>query len=349
MEDENKEKIAHEIIKVLYSRFISFPEDATNNRNAPFHKAFLTAFSDKFKNKVSDIPFFISLSSWLQGLNTTLGQTFFENVAHILCNGDKREFTSKKLGNIKIYKHQKDNCNAIITDLSVGNNKPNKIVENELLFKDDNDELVNSIDFSADVFIEEDENIIAIELKSVRPNSGEMRGEKQKILEGKSALYKKYTPKNISFYIGFPFDPTSEEIKPTEYDKNRFMESIINMKKYFANDEVLLSSELWDFLSEKKNTMIEILSQINKIATIEFMDKYSFINDSNNRLSTNRERYKKILIEWDLVSELEIFNNEDKIFEAIKKEKKLKRVYYQNIFKDGEYNIDRYLKLNNLI
>ena len=51
MEDENKEKIAHEIIKVLYSRFISFPEDATNNRNAPFHKAFLTAFSDKFKDR----------------------------------------------------------------------------------------------------------------------------------------------------------------------------------------------------------------------------------------------------------------------------------------------------------
>ena len=88
------------------------------------------------------------------------------------------------------------------------------------------------------------------------------------------------------------------------------------------------------FFVQKKNTMIEILSQINKIATIEFMDKYSFINDSNNRLSTNRERYKKILIEWDLVSELEIFNNEDKIFEAIKKEKKLKRVYYQNIFED---------------
>jgi len=72
-----KEKIAFEVIKTLVIRFENFPEDASNNRNAPFHEAFLKAFTDKLEGKVSDVPFFISLSSWLQGLNTTLGQTFF--------------------------------------------------------------------------------------------------------------------------------------------------------------------------------------------------------------------------------------------------------------------------------
>ena len=39
-----KERIALEIIKTLKSRFDNFPEDASDNRNAPFHEAFLEAF-----------------------------------------------------------------------------------------------------------------------------------------------------------------------------------------------------------------------------------------------------------------------------------------------------------------
>ncbi len=91
---------------------------------------------------------------------------------------------------------------------------------------------------------------IAIEVKSVKPNSGEMKGEKQKILEGKAALYRKFPDKEIQFYIGFPFDPTvnPEDESVTSFNKSRFLGSIINMNKYFALDETLVASELWDFL-----------------------------------------------------------------------------------------------------
>jgi hypothetical protein len=60
------------------------------------------------------------------------------------------------------------------------------------------------------VFFEDNNSVTAIELKSVKPNSGEMRGEKQKILEGKAALFRKFPQKKIKFYIGFPFDPTAD-------------------------------------------------------------------------------------------------------------------------------------------
>ena len=50
-----KEKISIEVIKTLVTRFENFPEDASNNRNAPFHEAFLNAFSDKLEGKVSII------------------------------------------------------------------------------------------------------------------------------------------------------------------------------------------------------------------------------------------------------------------------------------------------------
>jgi len=128
-----KEKISVEVIKTLITRFESFPEDASQNRNAPFHEAFLKAFSDKFETKVSDVSFFISLSSWLQGLNTTLGQNFFENVAHYLCQGEKREYTSKKMGNLKIFKTQKEIISGLITNLSNSVIVPNLKNEDKII------------------------------------------------------------------------------------------------------------------------------------------------------------------------------------------------------------------------
>ncbi len=260
MIDDTKEKISEIVIKILYRRFDNFPEDANKNRNAPFHKAFLNAFSDKLETFVTNIPYFISLSSWLHGLNTTLGQTFFEGVAHILSNGSKREYTSKRSGSLLISQYQKQAISEIITDLSNGNAKPCLERENKLLFNNKDVADTDSLGFSADVFIEEDDEIIAIELKAVRPNSGEVRGEKQKILEGKAALSRLFPDKKINFFLGFPFDPTSEE-NDTKYNKKRFMSSIINMEKYFAEDEVLLSSELWDYLSgEKKHNGTDIIN-----------------------------------------------------------------------------------------
>ncbi len=39
IDNRKKELIAQTVIKILFSRFNSFPEDGTNNRNAPFHVA----------------------------------------------------------------------------------------------------------------------------------------------------------------------------------------------------------------------------------------------------------------------------------------------------------------------
>jgi hypothetical protein len=338
MTNETKEKIAYEVIKTLISRFESFPDDSTINRNAPFHEAFLNAFKNKLEEKVSDIPFMISLSSWLHGLNTTLGQQFFENVAHIVSNGTKKEWTNKKEGNLFITKKQKDTINEIITKLSTDEKKPNLEEENSLIFKDDNTQKVKAINFSADIFYEDEDSVTGIELKSVKPNSGEMRGEKQKILEGKVALYYKFKPKKINFFIAFPFDPTSD--KDVEYDKDRFLNSIINMKKSFSKEEVLLSAEFWDYISNEKNTMQEILNIINSISTPNFMKNFQFIQDKKNL--ENRDKYRKILKNWYLYSELKIFDNFYEIRNKIRNDKIFLRIFNKSPFNNkGKYNIDR--------
>ena len=344
-----KEKISIEVIKTLITRFEKFPEDASNNRNAPFHEAFLNAFSDKLYEKVPDIPFFISLSSWLHGLSTTLGQTFFENVAHHLCDGEKREYTSKKLGNLQITETQKANITNIITDLSNTTSTPDLVSENSLIFSNYNTPLVSAIDFSADVFIEDTDTITAIELKSVKPNSGEMRGEKQKILEGKAALFGLFPGKQIIFYIGFPFDPTvNPDNEPvTSYDKPRFSDSIINFTKYFATNEVLIANELWDFLSGQENTMEDILDIINSISTPAFLVKFQLLTDNTKRLTPE---YRNQLYEWNLFSEIELIDNNNTIVQKIGTKMALTRKYNKMAFDDkGNYCTDRYTTLKELI
>lgn len=343
-----KERISIEVIKTLVTRFESFPEDASNNRNAPFHEAFLKAFSDKLDGKVTDTPFFISLSSWLHGLNTTLGQTFFENVAHILSNGEKREYTSKKLGNRPISQTQRNHISQIIADLSNSTSMPNLQSENQLLFANYPTPQINAMDFSADVFYEEADSITAIELKSVKPNSGEMKGEKQKILEGKAALYNLFPGKQIHFYIGFPFDPTvnpsTESV--TSFNKRRFLGSIINMNKFFASDESLVASELWDFLSGEENTMEEILDIINTISTTSFIDKFKLLNDDRRK---GTAEYLLLLSEWNLFSEIELNTNQLTILEKIYRNTKLTRIFNKKSFDTkGNYNWDKYNELKKL-
>ncbi len=116
------------------------------------------------------------------------------------------------------------------------------------------------MEFTVDNYIETDNEIIAIELKSVRPNSGEGKGEKQKILYAKSALKLLHPEKEIKYFVGFPFDPTSPTA--TDFDKERFFDYLIEFKKFFDPGEILIANELWNFLSGKKGTMDDILEVV---------------------------------------------------------------------------------------
>ncbi len=296
-----KEKIALEVIKTLKSKFDDFPEDATNNRNAPFHEAFLEAFKIKIERYVTDIPIFISLASWMHGLNTTLGQSFFENVAHILCDGEKRKFQ-----NLFISKYQQSTISDIIASLKNKNRTPDLVKENKEIFNSSNDLVVEIPSFSADVYYEEWDKLVLIELKTVKPNSDIFKEQKYKFLHAKSALKSKFPAKNISFYLGFPFDPLNAE--KCGYNKDRYFNYSVDFKKYFDPAEVLLADELWDFLSQEKGTMEEIILIINTLAKPDFMEKFNIINEPKN-IDIRSSEYRNILLEWFLYRELKVVDN----------------------------------------
>lgn len=322
-----KERIAHTVIKVLNTRFNSFPNEDDVNRNAPFHVAFVRAFQSKLEGRVKNIPDFINLSSWMHGLNTTLGQTFFENVAHILCDGQKREFKSNE-----IYKNQVIAISEIMTNLKNGVKHPSLYEEECALRLYEYGEKEMAPNFTADCFYETNKKVVAIELKSVRPNSGEMRGEKQKILTGKAVLEDKYPGKEVNYIFGFPFDPTASE--DVGYNKERFLKYLVEAEKFIAHEDFLIADELWSFLADSKNAMQEILDIINAIATPEFMEKFEKIQAKE----TSSKEKREIFNDWFLYTEIEIL---DKVVETTKNS----RIYNQTIFKtDGSYNDNR-LKL----
>jgi len=262
---DKKNRIEEVVKKILATRIKTFPTLDSRNRNAPFHELIVSAFQEQFKHINVPIPYLVALSSWMHGLSTSLGSGF-ESLAHILSGGYKREFTREFTMRIK--QSQAQNIDTIIRELKTGRKKggkdPDLDRENRLIFNFSRDEEeVNALGFTVDNYREAENLIEGIELKSVRPNSGEGRGEKQKILHAKAAFKKMCPDKKILFYIGFPFDPTAT--KPFDYDKERFFNYLVEFKKYFSPDEVLIAAELWDHLSGHKNTMEEIIETMTKV------------------------------------------------------------------------------------
>ncbi|MFH1832621.1 MAG: TdeIII family type II restriction endonuclease [Candidatus Levyibacteriota bacterium] len=257
---EKKERISEVIKKILASRAENFPKIDHKNRNAPFHELIIKRFEEQFRNINIPTPYLFAISSWLHGLSTSLGNSF-EDLSHIISGGYKREFTGAFT--LRIKKSQAEDIDNIIRELKRRDGiAPNLDRENKLIFNFRKSEPeVDALGFTVDNYIETEIFIEGIELKSVRPNSGEGRGEKQKILHAKAAFKNKNPEKETRYYIGFPFDPTSDS--PTGYDKERFFSYLIEFKKFFSPDEVLIASELWDHLSGGKNTMEEILEVIS--------------------------------------------------------------------------------------
>jgi hypothetical protein len=261
LNQDQRTKIQEVVKRILLSRADSFPTDSNANRNAPFHDAFLAAFREKLESTKIETPYLVAIASWMHGLNTSLGSGF-EDMAHILSGGFKRSFTGNFA--LKVTTEHASNIESIIVALKNSSKKkgvtlPNLQREDALILQNIRPDaaLQDALGFSADNYVETESAVECIELKSVRPNSGEGRGEKQKILYAKAALKLLHPSKQIRFFVGFPFDPTSKT--PTDYDKERFLNHLVEFKKFFSPDEILIASEFWNHLSGQPQTMEQIL------------------------------------------------------------------------------------------
>jgi hypothetical protein len=93
--------------------------------------------------------------------------------------------------------------------------------------------------------------------------------------------------------------------------------------------------------------MEQILQIINVIATTEFLDKFQFILNKQN---IDNPKYKQILTDWNLDSELFLTRNDAEIKILISSDDQLAKIYNQNSFNTkGAYNYFRYNELKKKI
>lgn len=339
--NEQKEDIAKVVIATLALRFSSFPTDTTGNRNAPFHEAFLNAFQERLNEYRINVPTLISLSSWMHGLNTTLGMSFFEKTAQILSNGTKRGFTNNN--RLSMFEEQKIAITSIMENLKNGTQTPSLQNEDNAICLREGRE-TTGVNFTLDVCWHDNAEFVGIELKSVKPNAGEVQGEKTKLLKGKASLYKQYPTLNIKYFFGFPFDPTSET--PTAFDKERFLGNLVDGTRYLDPDEILVGAELWDYLSGTEGTMEVLLEIIKAIATPNFMNNINFLNSEEHYRDFSSTEYEDILRSWNLHKEIEFRTEENIEIILTSENNSLIRTFNQEIIKtQGKYNEKRILKL----
>lgn len=339
IDKELKQDIATQLIKYLYEQYNSFSEVILRGQIVEqAYKKYLADFSENLTLSSIVIEKDFPINPIFPFVVESLGQSFFENTAHLLCGGEKKEFTTGKRNNLQIEQTQKDAIAKIITDLSNGNQSPSLQNENATIFQQPTaSNLVEGTDFTADVFFENDIDVVCIEIKTVKPNKGVFKVEKQKILEAKAALKLRYPQKQIKYFLAFPFDPLSST--PCGYDKKRFLEYSVGFTKYFDEAEILLGAEFWDTLSGVPQTMEEILVIINTVATPDFMNELAFLSEPQNAIM-HKQDYLNLLQKWSLYQEYELVNQSAQI-KAKLTSKKLENIYNQSCFKDGEYKWQR--------
>ncbi|MDP2366192.1 MAG: TdeIII family type II restriction endonuclease, partial [Ignavibacteria bacterium] len=232
MNDKVKEKIACLIIEMIWNRFIDIPFFDSKDNPSVFQDSFIKNFNSSNKQSSSETP--DKLNNVIQTffLSKIADIVFFERTAQILCDGEKRKFKD-----LTINEAQQSIVSEVISSLKNNKSKPNLKEENNQLFSAKGKSSLNIPNFDADVYYEDENDIVVIEIKTVKSNSGIFKVEKEKILLAKAALKNLNPKKNIFYYLAFPFDPLNEE--KCGYNKKRFFNYSVDFKKFFDGAEVL--------------------------------------------------------------------------------------------------------------
>ena len=217
-----------------------------NNIKTRLTIALRTKF-ENYKPETSYMPFHtrllgkdrMALYSFIQSLNTNFGTSIFEPVAEELghCHFDIIE-RQKEVGNI-ITKEAQRVIQDIMDSLESGNSRPNK-----------NDEIAKILDVAQsgetstikptkiDLFLQQNNNVYLIDIKTAKPNKGGFKEFKRTLLTW-VACYAYANPQaNIHSLIAIPYNP----YEPKPYERWT-MAGMLDL-----DFELKVAKEFWDFI-----------------------------------------------------------------------------------------------------
>ncbi len=224
----NKNKIEEIIENSIRKKLETYKPETIN---MPFHYRLLG------KDKMA-------LFSFIHSLNTTFGTSIFEPIAETIANFNFKSSQKQFFVGDKISELAQKEIQHIINDISIGKD-PDKREEIKRIRKVCNKGKINKIkSVKADLYINDNNKIYLIDLKTVKPNISNFKDFKRTLLEW-VAIYLFKNPKtDIYSFIAIPYNP----YEPQPYQRWT-LKGMLDLE-----EELKVAEEFWNFLGRNSNT-----------------------------------------------------------------------------------------------
>lgn len=196
---------------------------------------------------------YVNLHSFIHSIATTLGTSIYVQISKIIA--ESNDFTNCSSLNLydltTLSQTQISKIEEIIEQLNNPNNESSYESETEEILQIGNSGgRRHKGDTSVKLSIEKSSLQYLILIKSAKPNLGELRTFKRKLLKWRARL----NQENIRTILAYPFNP----FYPEEYQH-------FASKKYFEKGkELLIGAEYWDFIGgiNTNDELVEIFEEL---------------------------------------------------------------------------------------
>lgn len=230
----------HEISDLLKTKIRHKLEDySPETTNMPFHTRLLGR--DR-----------MALFSFIHSINTTLGQSVFEQVAAVIARPHFRQVVHQyKDFNNKISRNAQRAIQEIMDELVAARSTPNKAEETEKILRvSQTGDLVTVRRPRIDLFVESLDGVeYYFDLKTAKPNISDFRGYKRQLLEWVAIRGAQDNTANVRTLIAIPYNP----YEPQPYQRWT-LQGLFDLE-----NEIMVAEEFWNFLGGE-NTYEQLLS-----------------------------------------------------------------------------------------
>ncbi|TQR27314.1 TdeIII family type II restriction endonuclease [Campylobacter sp. MIT 97-5078] len=207
------------------------------------------ALRNKFENykpETSSMPFHtrllgkdrMALYSFIQSLNTNFGTSIFEPVAEELAKAHFDKIERQKSAGEYIRKHAQIQIQEIMDSLESGNSKPNKTMEIARILNLQGGELSKVKPTKVDLFLQKNNDVYLIDIKTAKPNKGGFKEFKRTLLTWVGCFGLNNPNAKINSLIAIPYNP----YEPKPYERWT-MAGMLDL-----DFELKVAEEFWDFL-----------------------------------------------------------------------------------------------------
>ena len=204
----------------------------------------------------------LALYSFVQSLNTYFGTKIFEPVAEFLASDRFDVATQVSIGE-EISANAQTEIQNIINNLAPKNTLSNKQHEIEVLRRVCRSGETKKVKLTAvDLLLRTDEETYLIDIKTAKPNKGQVREFKRTLLEWAAIALRENPDANINTLIAIPYNP----FEPKPYKHWPVMSGMLDL-----DYELKVAEEFWDFLGGE-GTYPDLLGCFERVG-IELKDE----------------------------------------------------------------------------